>query len=251
MYAKIKEITVIKEAVIRWGNSSNSRHFRIRNQERFQKKARSVYFYKIKQEEYKLHSSKAEKHGDEKTLAQSSYDGNTEYMKSLLSKGVDPNCVSDMVVTVHFQGQYWQSMTPLFLAVLKSHIDVARLLMEAGADPNIANSGQSPLRMAVVLDHISMVKLLIERGANLNMGHTRLINPLQGASLFGRTEVVKVLLDAGADPYKADCLPIYPNHPEVIRLLINARAEALVERLKYIETTPGTTDAPGTLGNLD
>ena len=215
-----------------WKESLTSKHF--------QKKARSVYFYKIKQEDYKLHASKAEKHGDEKTLAQSSYDGNIDSIKSLLSKGVDPNCVAIIAVKrLHLR---WQDATPLFSAVLKSHIDVARLLIEAGADPNIAhNSGESPLYMAAVAvgDHISMVKLLIERGANLNTGNSRLINPLHGASIFGRTEVVKVLIDAGADPYKADCLPTYPNHLEVTKLLINARAEALVERLRQRDLKNG------------
>ena len=51
-------------------------------------------------------------------------------------------------------------------------------------------------------DSFSVAKLLIERGADVNMANSYGHTPLHGAALNCRNEVVKFLLEKGADPYR-------------------------------------------------
>lgn len=56
--------------------------------------------------------------------------------------------------------------TPLYIALEKSYLDVARILIESGADMNIpGKNGWTQLHVASRNDHFNMVKLLIEYGA--------------------------------------------------------------------------------------
>ena len=52
--------------------------------------------------------------------------------------------------------------TPLLLACLQGHVDVARLLLEKGADVNRAMVGTTPLDIAKSKGHEALVALLEE-----------------------------------------------------------------------------------------
>ena len=170
---------------------------------------------------------------DEKKLLRYSVDGKAEEVDILLSIGINPNTqIGD-----RFECLY-KNKTLLYLATTRGHKDVAKLLLDAGADPNKAtNDPESPLSWATkrgdidimklllaagadpntpglfrktplywaANGHIDVVKLLLNNGANPNIaadysGQTPLINAVQ----FGLPEEhVKILLDAGADPNKA------------------------------------------------
>jgi ankyrin repeat protein len=127
-------------------------------------------------------------------------------------------------------------VSPLLVAVMNSNWDLARQLITAGADVNQWDIfGESPLFTAINLrnridggrasidamnktDGLTIVKLLIERGANPNMQlffrpanlsgatNTRGATPLIRAANNGDLEVVKLLLEHGADAtiYMAD-----------------------------------------------
>ena len=89
--------------------------------------------------------------------------------------------------------------TLLMQAVLYGDADSVRLLLEQGADPNIRNdAGATALMWAV--DDLEKTRLLLAHGANVNArsddGRTPL---LIAAGLFANYEVVKLLLDSGAD----------------------------------------------------
>jgi ankyrin repeat protein len=89
--------------------------------------------------------------------------------------------------------------TPLMQAALYGDVDSVRLLLEEGADPNLRNdAGATALMWAV--DDLEKSRLLIEHGANVNArsddGRTPL---LIAAGHLGNTEVIKLLLDRGAD----------------------------------------------------
>ena len=84
------------------------------------------------------------------------------------------------------------------------HGDVIRVreLLDSGVNPNIRQyfSDDSPLISASFDGHTEIVKFLLERGADPNIitnnGFTSLIH----ASVQGHTEIVRLLLENGADP---------------------------------------------------
>ncbi len=90
--------------------------------------------------------------------------------------------------------------TPLLFAARNGHTDLARLLVNAGADINLAaGNGASPLVIAAHSGHGDLAIMLLEQGAEPNaMGAG--YNALHAAILRGNKEVVDALLAHGADP---------------------------------------------------
>ena len=59
--------------------------------------------------------------------------------------------------------------TPLLYAAREGHVEVARLLIDAGANIEQADAdGVTPLLAAVINEHAELAALLIDRGANVN-----------------------------------------------------------------------------------
>lgn len=94
--------------------------------------------------------------------------------------------------------------TALVEAATHGHIDVAVVLLEAGANPNAeAKTGRlrggtsTPLSMAAENGHAAVLAALLEAGADPDAGDPP---PLYRAADCGRTEIVRALLSAGADP---------------------------------------------------
>ena len=63
-----------------------------------------------------------------------------------------------------------------------------------------ANDGITTLMIASREGKSEIVKTLLEKGAQVNMQDTYGLTALSFASQMGRTEIVKLLLDKGADP---------------------------------------------------
>jgi len=153
-------------------------------------------------------------------LVLASREGDLESAKLLLAAGADANQTTEY------------GWTPLLTATNNRHYRLAEYLIEHGADVNKANKGAwTPLYLATDnrnieggdfpvpkpdLDHLEYIKFLLAHGANPNLRAkdntlTRTIFTMQwffeaGATAFvraaqsGDLELLKVLLEHGADP---------------------------------------------------
>ena len=92
------------------------------------------------------------------------------------------------------------SDTPLHVACTWGHHDIARLLIDRGADVGAQNKhGRTPLHHACNYGHPDIVRLLIDRGADIEAMDEDGRTPLQDACYYGRTDIVQLLIDRGAD----------------------------------------------------
>jgi ankyrin repeat protein len=96
------------------------------------------------------------------------------------------------------------------LAAQHGHLEIVRLLLDAGEDPNRynpkGNHGHStPLHQAVWSGHDAVVRLLVERGARLDIKDTIFEGtPLGWAMYGGRTEIAEYLRAQGAQTESGD-----------------------------------------------
>jgi hypothetical protein len=77
----------------------------------------------------------------------------------------------------------------------------ARLLIEAGADPNAQSSGrapETPLHWAASSDDVDVAEVLIEAGADLEMPGGSIGTPLDNACGYGCWNVARRLVERGA-----------------------------------------------------
>lgn len=82
-----------------------------------------------------------------------------------------------------------------------------RFLLAKGADPNIQDaSGNTPAMLAVEKGFTEGLESLIRYKANLNLGNAQGETPLIRAVQLRRIDLVRTLLDGGANPDQADII---------------------------------------------
>ena len=104
-------------------------------------------------------------------------------------------------------------ITDIWAATLQGDLGTVKRHLAAGTDidaafvaPGVFASGATPLHMAVVSDQLEIARFLIEKGANINApakdeyGGT----PLHWAAVLGRVEMARQLIDAGANVNATD-----------------------------------------------
>lgn len=112
-----------------------------------------------------------------------------ERMRGLFEKGFDAPNIRD-----------GKGNTLLMLASYNGQLEMTRVLLENGADPQIANDmGQIPLAGAAFKGNAAMTKLLIEHGADVNAQMADGKTALMFAAMFDQTEIIDILLENGAD----------------------------------------------------
>lgn len=85
-------------------------------------------------------------------------------------------------------------------------MELLMLLIESGADIfDFDNEGVSIFDMAITYNNIEMVAYLINQGVDINKTKRRSgFTALMAASCYGRVEIVKLLLEQGANQYATD-----------------------------------------------
>ena len=129
--------------------------------------------------------------------------------------------------------------TPLHYLAVENNIEAIKALVERkGADVNTLNDfGGSPLSEAASLGYIELVKYLLSVGAKLQIPEQKEL-VLHAAVRSGSTELVKVILDAGAAVNDVESLNETALHVaaeddrvEIVRLLLTAGADPNAKRI--------------------
>jgi len=109
--------------------------------------------------------------------------GHTKTLKALLDNGANSN------------GE-WGAISPLMLCSSRGYKDCVELLLNSGAEKDRQETeGRTAVGYAVLGGHLEILRLLVDSGADVNIG-----DPILSASTKGETELVIVLLNAGANP---------------------------------------------------
>ncbi len=89
--------------------------------------------------------------------------------------------------------------SPLMLASLGGQLDIVKVLIERDADVN--KTGWTPLHYAATRGHQEVMRLLLDKNAYIDAASPNGTTPLMMAAFYGTPSAVKLLLEAGADPF--------------------------------------------------
>jgi ankyrin repeat protein len=141
-------------------------------------------------------------------------------IRMLIKKGANPDAAltGRQLVRYHAGGSaaFAAGTTALMQAVRYKHLDLARALVESGADVTLKQpDGTTALMIAAGVKYaitqegdpdnmgspdeaFQIVKLLVERGADVNLENNRGETALYGAAFVGYDRVISYLVDSGA-----------------------------------------------------
>ena len=108
---------------------------------------------------------------------------------------------------VEVDGRNSYGSTALMAAAEAGETEVARFLLEKGADPNRGTRGswETPLMLAIVQGRVEMVPLLIAAGADVDFQDAESgVTPLMMAAVEGHRQLTELLLEAGANVEAVD-----------------------------------------------
>jgi ankyrin repeat protein len=97
--------------------------------------------------------------------------------------------------------------SPLSMACRKGHLEVARYLIDHGADVDAPVQSSNAIGHAIMDCRPAIVELLLQKGAHIGTVHT-LNHPLQLACTFNCLAGAKLLLKYGANAADGECSPI-------------------------------------------
>jgi HEAT repeat protein len=155
-----------------------------------------------------------------------------EKVRLFLDAGIDPNERLDDVGMRPLHVLYFGSgCTVMSYPSPAETTTLTKLLIERGADPNIADDrGNTALKLAVMGCDGSVVTTLIEGGADMNatdgFGMTA-FDLAVGISAFSGSDAPQALLDAGFRPSPeklAELRKNYGDNPQILELLARASA---------------------------
>ena len=146
--------------------------------------------------------------------------GDMETVVSLLEKPLDPEDRNRSMLALHF-------------AAMNGHAGIARCLVQAGADKDVANDlGWTPMHFAASHGHKDTVRCLLEACADKDKADLGGYTPMHCAATSGHKDTVGCLVEAGADKDKvnhAGYTPLHEaaksGHEDIVRSLVKAGAK--------------------------
>ncbi len=156
-------------------------------------------------------------HGPPPDLLEAAALGDIDRLSACLSEGGDVSAFSsDGFSALHYSAFFGRP-------------EVARRLLEAGADVHVQatnGSGLRPLNSAAAGGHLEVVTLLLDHGAEVDCTQTGDITPLMSTGAGGHRQIAELLLERGADAQKQSAdgktaadYARERDHPELVPLL--------------------------------
>lgn len=130
---------------------------------------------------------------------------------------------------VHIQGRT-PPCVPLAVAIHAGLLGVARILLDAGADPNWVNIHGEPLALTAARDgKKEVLELLLDFGADINGSNHHQSNPLLITAQYGNLAIVQLLVERGAN---LDCMDNDGDTPLILAIVCQHQeiAEYLIGR---------------------
>ena len=171
---------------------------------------------------------------------------------SLSSSGGFIETLIDLGANVNAQRTY-DKVTPLLLSANWNNFMAVYLLLDHGADANIAAAdGRTPLHKAVMKGNQNLVKLFLEKNALVNTQNADGDSPLHTAVSNGFFDITKLLIKKGSNVNllnKEGRTPLFlgvkNKHEQLIKLLIENKADVSIgykensTEMRYIEVYEG------------
>ncbi|KOS04939.1 ankyrin [Flavobacterium akiainvivens] len=89
--------------------------------------------------------------------------------------------------------------TPLAIAIMKGDTETVKKFIEYGADVNEKSNGMTPLMVAARYNRVDIIKLLLDKGANLKAADEKGLTALKHAQISKASdaeELIKQALDS-------------------------------------------------------
>jgi len=124
----------------------------------------------------------------EQSFMSAAQTGDVEALEAAIAEGVQVDRLGD------------DGKSALIRASGAGHVAAVELLLKAGADPSLMNGGVTALHVAATDGHLEVIRVLVQAKANVNRRSSDTSDtPLMAAVKAEKPEVVRALIDAGAD----------------------------------------------------
>lgn len=161
--------------------------------------------------------------GPSEALFDAAKAGNLSGVQEAMARGADPNSRDNSLM----------ECVPLRWACVYGHLDVARYLVENGADVNARDRRKSHAPLHDAVEYPELVKLLVENGADVDAADDDGLTPLLAACIGGCLDSAKLLIEHGANVNHANRTSRYTplmaaanyGHVAVAQLLLDNYAD--------------------------